>query len=89
MQTIRPYLVPISQNVGFVYSLVRQNDDETGGFLTRLPDATLMLIDKIIPDDPDQVPYDLDSLIEMIAEAKPSLRQDSRWRRLKALALHE
>ena len=89
VQTIRPYLVPISQNVGFVYSLVRQNDDETGGLPTRFPDATLVLIDKIIPDDPDQVPYDLDSLIEMIAEAKPSLRQDSRWRRLKALALHE
>ena len=89
VQTIRPYLVPISQNVGFVYSLVRQNDDETGGLPTRFPDATLMLIDKIIPDDPDQVPYDLDSLIEMIAEAEPSLRQDSRWRRLKALALHE
>ena len=89
VQTIRPYLVPISQNVGFVYSLVRQNDDETGGLPTRFPDATLVLIDKIIPDDPDQVPYDLDSLIEMIAEAEPSLRQDSRWRRLKALALHE
>ena len=89
VQTILPYLVPISQNVGFVYSLVRQNDDETGGLPTRFPDATLVLIDKIIPDDPDQVPYDLDSLIEMIAEAKPSLRQDSRWRRLKALALHE
>ena len=59
-----------------------------GGLPTRFPEATLKLIDKIIPDDPDQVPYDLDSLIEMIAEAKPSLCQDSRWRRLKALVLH-
>ena len=89
VQTILPYLVPMSRNVGFVSSLARQSDEETGGLQTRFPDATLMLIDKIIPDDPDQVPYDLDSLIEMIAEAKPSLRQDSRWRRLKALALHE
>ncbi len=89
VRTILPYLVPSFQNVGFVSFLVRQNDDEMGGLPTRFPDATLILIDKIIPDDPDQVPYDLDSLIEMIAEAKPSLRQDSRWRRLKALALHE
>ena len=89
VRAILPYLVPSSQNVGSVSFLARQNDDEMGGLPTRFPDATLMLIDKIIPDDPDQVPYDLDSLIETIAEAKPSLRQDSRWRRLKALALRE
>ena len=79
----------MSRNVGFVYSLARQSDEEMGGLPTRFPDATLMLIDKIIPDDPDQVPYELNSLTEMIAEANPSLRQDSRWRRLQALALHE
>ena len=89
VQIILPYLVPISQNVGFVYSLTRQSDEEIGGLPTRFPDATLKLIDKIIPDGPDRVPNDLDSLIEMIAEAEPSLRQNSRWRRLKALALRE
>ena len=88
VRTILPYLVPSSQDVGSVSFLARQSDEEMGGVPTQFPDATLMLIDKIIPDDPDQVPYDLDSLIEMIAEAKPSLCQDSRWRRLKALALH-
>ena len=89
VQTILPYLVPMSRNIGFVSSLARQSDEETGRLPTRSPDATLMLIDKIIPDDPDPVPYELDSLTEIIAEAEPSLRQDSRWRRLKALALHE
>ncbi len=89
VQTILPYLVPTSQNVGFVYYLVRQSDEEMGELPTRFPDDTLMLINKIIPDDSDQVTYDLDSLIEMIAEAEPSLRQDSRWRRLKSLAHHE
>ena len=88
VRAILPYLVPSSQDVGSVSFLARQSDEEMGGVPTQFPDATLMLIDKIIPDDPDQVPYDLDSLIEMIAEAKPSLCQDSRWRRLKALALH-
>ena len=89
VQTILPYLVPSSQNSGFVSSLARQSDEDTDGLPMRFPDATLMLINKMIPDDPDQVPYDLDSLIEMIAEAEPSLRQNSRWRRLKALALGE
>ena len=89
VRTILPYLVPSSQDVGSVSFLARQSDEEMGGVPTQFPDATLMLIDKIIPDDPDQVPYDLDSLIEMVAEANPSLRQDSRWRRLKTLALRE
>jgi len=89
VRTILPYLVPSSQNGGFVSSLARQSDEDMGGLPTRFPDATLMLIDKIIPDDPDPVPYELDSLTEMIAEARPSLRQDSRWRRLQALTLHE
>ncbi|MCE2449080.1 MAG: hypothetical protein J4F35_12030 [Candidatus Latescibacteria bacterium] len=89
VRAILPYLVPSSQDVGSVYSLTRQSDEEIGGLPTRFPDATLMLINKIIPDDPDPVPYELDSLTEMIAEARPSLRQDSRWRRLKALVLHE
>ena len=87
VQTILPYLVPISQNVGFVYYLARQSDEEMGGLPTRFPDATLTLLNKLISEDSDQVPYDLDSVIEIIAEAEPRLRQDSRWRRLKGLTL--
>ena len=90
VQTILPYMVPIFQDGdALLISLVQWDDGEVDGLPTRFPDATLMLIDKIIPDNPDQVPYELDSLTETIAEARPSLRQDSRWRRLQALALHE
>ena len=90
VRTILPYLVPIFQDGDvLLISLAQQNDGEVDRLPTRFPDATLMLIDKIIPDNPDQVPYELDSLTEMIAEAKPSLRQDSRWRRLKDLTLRE
>ena len=90
VRTILPYLVPIFQDGDvLLYSLAQQNAGEVEGLPIRFPDATLILIDKIIPDNPDQVPYELDSLTEMVAEAKPSLRQDSRWRRLKDLALRE
>lgn len=90
VQTILPYVVPIFQDGdALLISLVQWDDGEVDGLPTRFPDATLMLIDKIIPDNPDQVPYELDSLTETIAEARPSLRQDSRWRRLKDLALRE
>ncbi len=88
VQTTLPYVVPISQNVGFVYYLARQSDEGMSGLPTRFPDATLTLLNKLIPDDSDQVPYYLDTALDMIAEAKSGLRQDSRWRRLKGLTLH-
>ena len=87
-QTILPYLVPVPHGDMFVRSLTRQSD-KNGSELTRqFPDATLALFDKLVPDNPDQIPYNLDAAVEMVAEAKPSLRQDSRWRRLEALTLH-
>ena len=90
VRTILPYLVRIFQDGDVLLNgLAERNDGEVDGLPTRFPDATLMLIDKIIPDDPDRMPYDLDLLTEMIAEANPILRQDSRWRRLKDLALRE
>ena len=90
VRAILPYLVRIFQDGDVLLNgLAERNDGEVDGLPTRFPDATLMLIDKIIPDDPDRMPYNLDSLIEMISEAKPRLRQDSRWRRLKDLALRE
>ena len=87
VQSILPYLVPISQDGPFVYDLTRQNGEEGAEPLRRFPDATLTLLDKLVSDNPDQIPYGLEAAVEMIVEAKPSLRQDSRWRRLKDLAL--
>ena len=87
VQTILPYLVPISQGGTFVYGLTRQNGEEGVAPPRRFPDATLALLNKLVSDNPDQIPYNLDATIEMVAEAKPSLRQDGRWRRLKDITL--
>ena len=87
VDTILPYLVPIFGGGLFVTPLVQQNGEEEGTLATRFPDAVLALIDKLVPNNPSQIPYQLDIVIEMIAEAKPSLRQDSRWRRLNNVVL--
>ena len=87
VQTVLPYLVPISQDGPFVYDLTRQNGEEEVELPRRFPDASLALLDKLVSDNLDQIPYGLEAAVEMIVEAKPSLRQDSRWRRLKDLAL--
>ena len=87
VQTVLPYLVPISQSGAFVDGSTRQNGEEGIELPRRFPDATLALLDKLVSDNPDQIPYNLDATIEMVAEAKPSLRQDGRWRRLKNITI--
>ena len=87
VQTILPYLVPISQGGTFVYGLTKPSGEKGSELPRRFPDATLALLDKLVPDNPGQIPYNLDATVEMVAEAKPSLRQDQRWRRLEDLAL--
>ena len=77
VQTILPYLVPISQGSTFVLGLTGQNGEEGTELPRRFPDATLALLDKLVPDNPDQIPYNLEAAVEMIVESKPRLRQDS------------
>lgn len=53
---------------------------------TRFPVATLDLLDRLIPEEPKPVPYELGVVITSIAEAAPDLRRDQRWRRLRRIA---
>lgn len=84
---ILPYLVPILDSDMFAYDLVRQHGGEGSELPKRFPDDTLTLLDKSLPDSLERIPYNLDAVVEMVAEAKPSLRQDRRWWRLRDLAL--
>ena len=87
VEAILPFLVPLSHSSLFVHGLTRQSDEGDEALATRFPDAALALIDKLVPDGPDQLPYNLGSAVEIIAEKKPSLRKDIRWRRLNEIAL--
>ena len=87
VEAILPLLVPFSHGNLFVHGLTRQSDKEDEALATRFPDVALALIDKLVPDGPDQLPYNLGTAVEMIAEKKPSLRKDSRWRRLNEITL--
>jgi len=84
---IRLHLAPISDHDMYAHNLVQQHDGEGSELPRRFPDDALALLDKLVPDNPDRIPYGLDTAIEMIAEAKPSLRRDDRWRRLESVTL--
>ena len=88
VRTISPHLIPIRKGGLFAIPLGQGDAAADDAPARRFPDATLALIDKLVPDNPDQAPYKLDIVVEAIGEAKPSLRQDSRWRRLRKVVLH-
>ena len=86
VQAILPWLVPIYGDSWFLYRVVSRGGEEEFELAMRFPEETLMLMHKLVPDNPPERPFDLDNLLERLAEAKPTLRQDRRWRRLKKIA---
>jgi hypothetical protein len=87
-RTLSPLLIPSNQLDLFVYKAKeREGDDEekAANLPRRFPVTMLALLDRLVPDDPSLAPYDLGSLVNTIAEADASLRQDPRWRRLSRI----
>jgi len=88
VRTICPLLVPSSQLDLFVYKTGEKEGDhqESAADLPRkFPAAMLVLLDRLVPDDPNLAPFDLGSLVNTIAVSDPGLRQDPRWRRLNRI----
>ncbi len=59
VQTILPYLVPVPHDDMSVRRLTRQRDKNGSELPRQFPDATLALFDKLVPDNPDQIPHNL------------------------------
>lgn len=86
VQTILPLLVKIERDGWFLLRVVSRGGNNEFELPTRFPEPTLALVNRLVPDDPPEQLFDLNLNLEKIAEAKPSLRQDIRWRRLKGIA---
>lgn len=89
VQTILPRLIQIYGDSWFLYRVVSRGSEKEFELAKLFPEATLALVNKLVPDNPPETPFDLNSILEKIAEAKPGLRQDWRWRRLKGIARQE
>jgi len=87
VRTLEPFLVPSSQLDLFVYKDDAGGDDEEGAprIPRKFPRAMLAFLDRLVPDDPGLSAHELGFLVETIAGADPSLRQDPRWRRLSRI----
>ena len=89
VQTILPRLIQIYGDSWFLYRVVSRGGNEEIALATEFPEATLVLVNKLVPDKPPEGLFDLNLILEKIAEAKPSLRQDWQWGRLKRIARQE
>jgi hypothetical protein len=88
VRTVSPLLIPSNQLDLLVYKTKEREDDDeenAANLPRKFPTAMLMLLDKLVPDDPSLAPYDLGLVVNTIADADASLRQDPRWRRLSRI----
>jgi hypothetical protein len=83
VKTILPLLGPVDHVDMLIYSGTK-NDGSTP-LATRFPDAMLSLLDRVVPEWSIVPPHDLRQILELIAAADPTLRQDQRWRRLDGI----
>ena len=82
VQTILPLLVPVEHLDVMIHRMKKDEDEKETQLAAKFPVPMLALLDRLVPDDPRTAPYDLVSVLNMMAAAAPRLRQDQRWRRL-------
>lgn len=87
--TIAPRLVYVYGDSWFLYRILLGAERKNPNLVERFPREVLTLIDKIVPDNPRDIPFDLNPTLEKIAESEPNLRQNQHWRRLKKTAGNE
>lgn len=82
---------PLLLNVDYPDSLLLHINDAEGkkSLGEKYPEDSISLIDKLVSDDPQFLPYDMNAFLEKTAEAKPALYQNHKWQRLKRLVNRE
>ncbi len=76
-------LVPASRLDTMVHQAKRGGDKSPAA---RFPEATMALLDRLTADDPRSIPWELRAVLHAIAEGRPELRADHRWKRLNRIA---
>ena len=87
VDAIVPLLTRVSQPSVVMHTFHNHEDDDKKAFAARFPQHTLKLLHALVPDLPEYVPFDLGAVLELVGDAEPRLRQDSRWRRLHHIAV--
>ena len=89
IHTIVPRLAHIHRNNWLTYRILSEHNSTNINLVARYPSETLALINKITPNNPSEIPFDLNTTLEKIAQSEPNLRQDPKWQRLRKIARNE
>jgi hypothetical protein len=82
--TIRPFVVPVA-HLDMTVHYLRQAENGTQSLIARFPDSAVVLLDALINKDHTTIPFELAEALTELGEGKPSLRQDSKFRRLRGM----
>lgn len=85
VETVLPLLRAVPHVDMITYRLSKEVNPDEQDFARTYPVASLSLLNALIAEDRSSMPYELPKVLEIIAEADPSLRQTGAWRRLQDL----
>jgi hypothetical protein len=86
VNSISEFFCHMDQQDLFIFKMKRGENERSPPLATRFPTEVLLLLDRIVPADQPYPPYDLSSVLDLIADSDSTLRQDIRWLRLRRLA---
>ena len=84
VEAILPYLRPMDHPDMVIFRERRSQGPNTP-IVQRWPAAALEVVNKVVPEDPRAIPYDLGAFLQDAIDADPSLRETTAWKRLQAL----
>ena len=85
LRAVRSFLRPLRSVHYDLYDLQGETKDQRG-IIARFPEQTLDLLDLIVSDVLDNIPYDLDEVLEALEDAQPVVVTDRRFARLQELS---
>lgn len=81
LSAVRRFLVPVQGERHWLNSLSRETKREPP-LTARYPDAVLELLDAVIPNSTEDIPYNLEQVLALIEETDSGLVRDRRFLRL-------
>jgi hypothetical protein len=81
LNTVRQFLVPLTGDKYWLYRFHR-DADEKPSLTAKYPESTLELLDASISDNLEEIPNDLQDVLDQIEESEPTLVNDLRYMRL-------
>jgi hypothetical protein len=87
VRLVGDFLVPLPQVDIFLFRIGRATEQDRIGLVSRFPNDSLFLLDKVVDRSQQRAPYGLAEVLRQISDAAPDLLHDDRWQRLHHLTI--